>query len=467
MINRRRNWIQKSIRDYIVPIIGALLIFILIFSFFSWDSSSAPNDTENKIWLSLLLAWNNSSATIVYPWDYKADVEESTSLYKWEKIIVKEWSVSIDYPSIANFNVNKLWELKYLENGNFSFYSWELWIDSIWSVDVDMKYAKINVWENSHLSISQNEMESTVYLVSGFAEVSNLVWQSTVLAPNQKLTISRIQASSDDLNLSIAKEELDEFFLMWDWFIKNNGNFFLSNKEKDNEEEEDKEKSISNNNSNKKWFISFDVLDDESNVSSSSTKITWKILNSEVTKIVLNWEEAKINSEAKVFTFENIDTSSAENDLVFRVYDDANDILEKFVYTVFYDQAVVSNNNNWWFNVKTYDVDGTKFTFTAPTTKNTYTTYETFVTIRWKVLTDWIDKVTVNDYKLNSFNGSTWRYHADSKFNNLNEWTNIYQIKYFTGGKLAYTNNFTIIKKIAQKTTKPIEKETKKISGES
>jgi hypothetical protein len=39
----------------------------------------------------------------------------------------------------------------------------------------------------------------------------------------------------------------------------------------------------------------------------------------------------------------------------------------------------------------------------------------------------------VNDYKLSSFNGSTWRYHASTDNNNLADGTNVYEIKYFSG----------------------------------
>jgi hypothetical protein len=47
--------------------------------------------------------------------------------------------------------------------------------------------------------------------------------------------------------------------------------------------------------------------------------------------------ESKINKEAKTFKFENISIINTENDLVFKVYDDANDVLSKFVYTIYYD----------------------------------------------------------------------------------------------------------------------------------
>jgi hypothetical protein len=51
----------------------------------------------------------------------------------------------------------------------------------------------------------------------------------------------------------------------------------------------------------------------------------------------LNGKDAKINKELKTFVFENVSVADRENDLVFKVYDDANDLLSKFIYTVYYD----------------------------------------------------------------------------------------------------------------------------------
>jgi hypothetical protein len=39
----------------------------------------------------------------------------------------------------------------------------------------------------------------------------------------------------------------------------------------------------------------------------------------------------------KTFKFENIAVPLKENNLVFKVMDDANDVLSKFVYTIYND----------------------------------------------------------------------------------------------------------------------------------
>lgn len=452
----RRRWtsFQKNIKDYIVPIVWVFLILILIISFFRWWEDPKV-DVENKNWLNIELENDFSDVVIEYSWWNREDYEWESDLYKWEKLIVRDWNVSLSSPELwADFTVNKLWEIKYLESGWFEHTSWDVWINTTSPIDVDMNFAKLKIGEDSHLSLSQNEVSSTIYLVSWFLEVSNLVWRNTVLSSWEKISISRTDASNEDVDLSLLKENIDEFFIRSDWFILNNWSSYV-----DNEWEYDESSWSGENVSSGSWtstnfiwgwnrYLSFDNLIDESNVSSPSIDISWTYNSDIVYDFTVNWKTADLNSENSTFEITWINTSNSVNDLVFKVYNDSNSIVSKFVYTVYYsDWASWWNNSEWWFSVKTYDVDWSDFKFTSPTTSNSYTTTETFVTIRWEVTNENIDRVTVNGYELSSFNWTTWRYHADVNYNNLAEWTNVYEVKYFSWDDLVYTNYYTIIKR--------------------
>ncbi len=461
---RRRHSVGKWVRDYIVPIIWALLIIILLFSVFSWwDTEEVKVDLENKVGLEVIFDGANTESYVVYPWDYKKKIDSEISLYKWEKLIVKNGSVSLSLLWLWDFKLNKLWELKYNESWSFSLYSSDLWLNSSSEVPVEMRFASVNVWNQSNISFSQNEMWSTVYLINWFAEVQNLAWASTVLAPWQKITVSRLNANKEDLDLTLSKEAIDDYYKQSDWFILNNGiNYLASWVEAKEETSTWTTKKVKTSSK----LITFNNLSDELNVSSDKITVSWNFVDEEITKITLNWANAVINSETKTFKFENVSVANSENDLVFKVYDGANDLLSKFIYTIYYDGAV-ANNNTSRFNVKTFDVDWSKFTFTSPTTKSTYTTYEDFTTIRWKVLIEWIKKVQVNDYTLKSFNWSTWRYHASTINNNLSIWTNVYEVKYFDiNWKLVYTNHFTIVKKDPKTKPKVVEAPKEEVKEE-
>ncbi len=450
MTTRRRhnqnNVLSKTLRDYLVPIIGLFLVILLIFSFFWWWDEDNMQDTikyENQVPLSLSLDNDLTEAYIIYPGENKVQIETDKELYKGERVLVKEWSVSINFLSVWDFRLNKLWELLYWENGELTLNSSDLFVSTNKDLTINMKFWKAIIGEWSTVSLSQNEASSTVYLLSGDVEVRNLAWESTVLAKWQTVSISRLEANSDNIDLTLNKSDIDDFFKSSDWFIKNNWAFYLSKVE---EEEWVVTLTGSTSTNSSKNLISFDNLTDESYVSSNMINITWRYTSDEITSISVNNKEAVLDKEAKTFTFKNVSVANSENNLVFKVFDDSNDLLEKFVYVIYYKSWETTSNSV--FQVTNYDVDGSQFTFTEPSTTWSFTTTASFVTIRWLVKAEWIAKVSVNDYVLSSFNWSSWRYHADVKYNNLKDWTNVYNIKYFdSNDNIVYTNNYTIIKK--------------------
>lgn len=445
---RRRPWsITKGLKDYIVPIIGLVLIFFLIYSFFREPASNETLDSikyENQIGIDISLDSDITDGFIIYPGENRKQIEWDTILYKWERVFVKEGSISLDFPSVWNFRLDKNGEFKYEENGNVSLESSDLWVDSLSDIVLNLKFGQVILSPDSHASFSQNEVESSIYLISWTAEVRNLSWASGILWSGQKITISRMNASEESLDFSLYREELDEFFKASDWFIKNNGSKYLDDNEVESWEDDVSSSPVSSGNS----ILSFDNIQDESYVSSESITISGNYAAEyNVANIRLNGIDAQLDTTTNTFSFEEVDSSSRENDLVFKVYDESNDLISKFLYVVY---------NQWWgdsedagsFSVKHYDVDGSQFTFTSPTTKNTYTTSTTFVTIKGNVLAQDITKVSVNGYVLKSFNGSTWRYHADVRYNNLKTGTNVYEVKYFDAtGKLVYSNDFKIFKR--------------------
>lgn len=449
---------SKKIKDYIVPIIAWILILFLIWTFFFKTNSSEKTNLENRIWMSITKDID-SKAIISFKWWKDEELKEWVKLFRWEKIIVSNWRILLSDENIS-LNLNKLSELKYLENWNFSFDSWEAWIDAVASTNLDMKFVKLKISADSHISISQNEINSTVYVISWKVEVSNLAWKNTVLWSNEKIEVSRAEASDSKIDLSIKKEPLNDYFLKSDWFTINNWSKYFWTwivEETKTWTWETNTWTTSNtwkinSASNFTWkskYITISNLLDESNVSSSVISVWWAYDTEVVSKIEINWKVATLNSKTGTFKVENISVPLKENDVVFKIFNADEELIEKFVYTVYYDWATTkkvtavtetTTNNTFW-------VDWTKFVFTAPISWTTYTTYEDFVTIKWSVSASWIDKVTVNDFKLSSFNGSTWKYHANKDYWNLVSWTNIYEIKYFSWTKMVYKNFYIIIKK--------------------
>lgn len=453
--NSPLNNFSKKIKDYIIPIIWWILILFLIWSFFFKTKAEKP---KIETWSELTIEkWVDWEGLIIYSGGKKEDLKNIWKLYRTERLKVSNGTVKLLNQNVS-FNLKKLWDLKYLENGDFSIDSWEIWVNSDSTTNVDMKFAKLKIHPNSHVSLSQNEVSSTVNVVSWKVEVANLVWKNTILSDKEKLEIARAEASDSKVDFSLKKEPLWDYFLKSDWFILNDGEKYIWTWNVEETSSWTATGSASTwkidketiRNSWKSKYLVFSNLLDESNVSSDNISISGSYIVDEVAKIDVNWKEAKLNSESGTFKVEWISVPEKTNDIVFKIFDANEELKEKFVYTVYYEWASQSSTNSEnpiSSSAKNFDIDGSKFTFTAPISGTTYTTYEDFVTIRWSVKALNIDKVEVNGLKLSSFNGKTWRYHATTDYWNLLNWTNLYEIKYFSKWELVYKNYYTIIKK--------------------
>ena len=449
-MSRRKNTVAKNLKDYLVPIIWFILILFLLMSIFSSWEETTNIQTENRLGIWVSMDTSNTESFVTYPGQDKVAITENISLFKWEEILVKEWSLSLDIPELWNARLSKLWEIKYNENGSFNHTSWKVWFNTTWNVDINTRFATVKMWENSHVSFDQNEMASTVYALSGIVEVINLAGENTLLLPGEKISISRLDANNSELDMKSLKVEIDDLFKNDDWYVLNSWDRYLNMTEESEKENNEWEKLIIGHSR----VLTFDIIEDEWNISVDSMNISGKYNDEEIVKITLNNSQAVLNTENKSFEFENVDLSSAQNDLVFRAFDDAGDILEKRLITLYYNGAQTTSSSNVFWEAKNYiDVDASQFTFTAPSKFTTYSTYFGEVTIQGTVLNKDVAFVKINGFQLGSFNTNygTWKYHAFERFNTLSNGTNVYEVKYYDiNNKLIYTNNYTIVKKSDQ-----------------
>ena len=149
MVRKRAGSVSKYLKDYIVPIIWLGLIILLIYSVFSGSSTNETENSikyENQIGINITLDNDLTNGYIVYPGENKKTIEGDVSLYKWERVLVKEGSVSLDFPSVWNFRLDKNGDLKYDENCDLSLKSSDLWLNTTSKLTINMEYAKVFVW---------------------------------------------------------------------------------------------------------------------------------------------------------------------------------------------------------------------------------------------------------------------------------------------------------------------------------
>lgn len=454
----RRTKVKKTIKDYLIPIAWLIIIVIILYSVFSWDGTtdtSTDNTKTENIASSMTVKIDDADteAYVMSEKDEKKLISSATKLLPLQKLIVKEWTATIENTSLWTLKLNKMWELEVDKTSWLKLTSSDLWIEAKKWFTIDTTFSKIKISAWSVISLSQNEALSTVYVISWSAEVSNLVWKKTLLWNLQKLTVSNQDASNKDLDLILSKDNIDEFFRNSEWYTKNNWDSFLSGSLLTSSWTES---TVST------WTLSdtsiqLDDLRDEVVLSSSKVQISWKYNNDFVSSLTLDWVKAKLDTTNKTFSFWTITLTKKENDLVFKLYDTDDNVISKVVYTFYYNWPIIQEETATTTNetpkpssneVRNYQVDWSKFIFTAPGT-SPYSTSESMVTIRWQLpASAWVAKVSVNGFTLWSFNWTTWRYHANSDSDNFKDWTNVYEVKYYwEWWKLVYTNSFVIIKK--------------------
>ncbi|MDD3302737.1 MAG: hypothetical protein PHN31_04210 [Candidatus Gracilibacteria bacterium] len=457
--NNRRNKVKKTLKDYMIPVGGIVVILIIIISiFFSGgdstdDTSGTQNQTTSSAGLSVSLDDGDTEAYIMNEKGDKQAISGSTKLLPNQELIVKQGTTSIESESLGSLKLNKMGEMELDENSVLKLISSDLWINAKKGFSVNTTFAKIKISEGSTVSVSQNEALSTIYVISGSAEVSNLVGKKILLGNAQKVTISNQDASNKSLDLTLSKDNIDEFFKSSEWYTKNNGDSFGASQTETSTGSTGSLSMSGDGNS----LIELDGVSDEAVVSSSKVNISGKYFNDFVASIGCNGLKAKVDPDTKTFSLGSITLTKKENDLVFKLYDSGDTVIGKVVYTLYYNGAITQNTDTTTSNntttsttsgeygIKNYPIDTSEFKFTAPGV-SPYTTSETFVTIRGQTPSG-VSKVIVNGHTLSSFNGTTWRYHADESNGNMKDGVNIYEVKYYgKGGDLLHTNSFIINK---------------------
>lgn len=469
MSRNRYNNIWKTLKDYTVPLIWVLLILVLVYSIFSssnTDNTNLDNNGANVEYLDskVNLSSEDSVAYIVYDSWKKVKIEESVSLWKLEKVVVESWDVLIDFPFVAKMKLSENWEFSYKEDWSFYLESWDLWVEAMKDIEVSMKYANVflSLWAVSNLN--QNEIESTVYSITWNVSLSNLAWISSNLENWYKLSIKSIDSASNDIDLDSFKVNIDDYFKLSSWFKSNWGEELLKDENK-------QESSLS-------WslliekdtssLLTFDDLVDESYVNTNPIDLKWRYSPTKVWEITINGKSVTLDKDLWVFSLKWLALNFSTNDLVVKIFDDNKNVIWKTVFTIYSSNPTSSWTSNSLTDSKgleNYAVKPTDFIIYEPTKTWKLTTSSSRVTIRGKVTNKDVASVSVNNYTLKSYNGSTWRYHAFVEQETLKDWANNYEIKYMDkNGKVIYKEYYSIYKQDPKAVVAP---ETKLISSEA
>ncbi|EKE26937.1 MAG: hypothetical protein ACD_4C00114G0003 [uncultured bacterium (gcode 4)] len=457
MTRMRNREVKQNYSSFILPVIIALSVIILIIKMFFWWASS--NSSRTWSYVNVIPNQDKSEIYIFMSWDSKKQIDWQEKMFSTDnKAQVKLWEAKITIENNnSNIFLDKLGELKYewLNDGKqtFSLLTSKLWAEVKSSnIEFKLKNIVINPDESSVLAFNQNAIASTVYV---------LKWKTNVkLGQNdsnseknidlwvwQKMTIMNNDLNDENLNLSDKIEPIDDIFKTEDFFVKHNWNSYLeSNSLSGTLTWSWNMLSWSLNQKNQKVIVFNNPLD-ESSIDWSSLDIDWKIISVDVEKITINDKEVSINKEERTFALNWFELDDKINNLVYKSYDKDNNLLAKWVIVV-YSSWKTPKKEDEKPTVTTYPISDKDFKILEPL-DNPFKTTDNIVKISWQV-NKWVVKfITINWFRLTKFPqfASNWYYFANKDYWTMNDWINLYTIKYYwKDDELLSTNLFTIVK---------------------
>jgi len=445
-MNRRNRITQKSWKDYIIPVLGVLLIFLLIISFFGskwWDTTKKPVITKDNLEVSVS---ESVDAYTILSGGKKSKIETTAQIFSWERLYVKSGTLESFSP---NFKLAALWELRYDAKNKYALFSSNLWLNPTENTQVEMRFLSVNIPAGTIVSLTQNDAASSVYVLKWSAIINNIdKTKELTLNKWQKVSVFWNEAKKEDLDLVSKVESIPDYILEEDWFVKNDAKSILALSDGTDSEGKDWDNTGENvdweADNNSSSYIMF-TTEDWASVDKDEIIIEWELLKVNISKITLDDQEADINKDENIFKLEKFKLKWGNNDIIYKVYGEDGEVVSKGVLSIF--NTATESNNFASTEVKAYPINP-EYGFNLA---NPLTTTANFVTIKWFVPKGKVNHIKVNGYQLRQFPkwGTSWRYHADATYNLLKDWMNLYNIEYFDENNKKIHETLYIIKKVA------------------
>jgi hypothetical protein len=215
----------------------------------------------------------------------------------------------------------------------------------------------------------------------------------------------------EDLTTRIASINPDT--LSTDWMKLNNASAYITAAPTDTA-------SLTAGTNTNGGLILFDSPVDESTVETKVLTVTGRVLSPSVSRVVINGTPATIDPAKQTFSLGAVPLTAKENNIVYRTFDVSGGLLSKGVVTVYTTApglaAGTTAGASTRAQVETYKPDN-RFKIIAPSA-DFYETRETKVKIEGRVTANVAHHITINDFKLNSFQ-STEHHGITLPINNL------------------------------------------------
>lgn len=438
-MNRRRIPTHKTLKDYIIPLMGVFIVLIIIVNFVTWGWEKV--ETKKPVSLTNIEIENTSGADVyvVNKNDKKFKIESTGKLNEGERILVTKWILTLNNPKII---LNELAELRLDWKNKYSLLNNNVFFETQESIEVDLVNAKFISSPSSAFIVVQSKLFSSVYVLKGNVTVSNNTSKTITVTPGRKMMVSNVENGKPGTDLDSLIGDIEDYQYEDNFFVVAGAPDFKELIESWNANENWEEEIVDNSDSSSLFELD---IDDWAISNVDTIKITWKINSDKAVKVTLNGIEAEmLDGQFKIQEFK---LEKKVNDIVYKAFNTDDEELAKGVITI-YSTSSTGNNLNQ-SELENYPINP-EYNFLI---KNPTTTTESVFRIEGAVPAGKVSYITVNGFRLTKFRswGTKWMYIANKDYDLMKEWINLYKINYYNSENKIITSNVFILKKIEPK----------------
>lgn len=460
MMRNERNSRRNSLISLAVPVAVAVIVLVVIVRvLFSIGGDKAETARSGAESVNVVPKTENSEIYIYMSGDSKKKLEGEEKMFATDaRLEIKSGDAELVMENsaskvFADKNTDVSYRGKTSDNQQlFELSNSYLWIEAgADDVQVKLRNMVVKPKSGSVVAVSQNAVGSNAYVLKGTADVATEASAAEV-GVSQMVTVLSNEAKT--VKLPDAIKPIDSFFRSETVYVKHDGDKYLlmgaTGTEGSGSELTGTGLSIASPASSKGVVVT--SPEDEASLETDTVDVEGKITNPNVVKVTVNEKDAKVDVEAKTFTFKDFPLPENANNLVYKAFDKDGNMLAKGVITVYSSakKANVLETNKP--TVTTYPISDKDFRIVAPS-ENPYKTTENLVRMEGVVPKGSVKYITINGFKLSKFVqfSSRWYYFANKDYGTMNDGINKYEIKYYgENGNLLKTFDFIIVKESAK-----------------
>lgn len=450
---RNRRWNTSQFSWWWVAIVSVLIAGIFLIKTFWGDNNVQPSkETNTKEYIEITPS-ENSTVGVSGNWKHNTKINKTEKLFSYDAYAYVDIGSATAIDSSFDADLDENTQIKYHGiQDNFDtieLLKGRMWIQAKSGQKVAAKMknfsAQINN-DNIALLEQTNNTFSTLYAIRGNIDIVTSAGQYSLPA-GKRIMISASDLADPNVNLEDLSRNISEGITQNSVFTRNNGIKILEEATKEVEATENNNETLTNTGGTtiNSQYIEFTQPSDGVALKTNKTTIMGNLLNTDVKKVTINDINTAVSPVDKTFIIENFVLKNEINNLVYKIYDANNVLLDKGVLVVY--------GPKWWAGDEmlvptNYPINDAEFKINSPST-NPFKTTANYVKVRGTVPANTVEYIVVNNYRLKKYTpkSTNWYYHANANIGTMKDGMNLYEIKFYNAqNKLVSTRMLTIIK---------------------